>query len=67
MKNLAKLNDGNTIEYTNIQELENKLYEPYYSFFPLEEMSGLLYSEHGNIVSTYTYINNEDFSKPTLI
>lgn len=67
MKKLAKFNDGNTIEYTNILELENKLYEPYNSFFPLEKMSELLYSEHGNIVGTYTYINNEDFSKPTLI
>lgn len=65
MKKIAKLNDGNTIEYSNIQELEKRLYEPYNSFFPLEEVSGLLYSEQGNIVGTYTCEHSEDSSKPT--
>lgn len=42
MKKQAYLNDGRTITYTQISELESKLGEPYSSISHIEEHNGLL-------------------------
>ena len=47
----AFLNDGRSpIEYTNIEELQNKIREPYSSFYPLEEYKDSLDENKGRLI-----------------